>query len=70
MSKGRDIFSAVNGQWLAWETWSVCDVTCGEGQLRRKRSCNGPFYGGKPCPGDAEQISSCHTNNCPGKKGV
>ncbi|GFN97238.1 hemicentin-1 [Plakobranchus ocellatus] len=55
----------VDGVWKAWSDWSVCSVTCGGGNQSRSRECQGPFYGGQPCEGAADDMQNCSTHNCP-----
>lgn len=32
----------------------------------RTRTCTGPFHGGQPCVGDAQEKQFCNDNPCPG----
>uniref|UniRef100_H0XAK9 Hemicentin 1 n=1 Tax=Otolemur garnettii TaxID=30611 RepID=H0XAK9_OTOGA len=58
----------VDGSWGNWHSWSPCSVSCGGGEKPRKRLCDSPApaKGGRPCPGDATQVSRCNTQACPG----
>ena len=48
-----------NGDWM-WKSWSTCSTTCGTGiRTRIANSCNGPFYAGMPCSGNAMQTENC-----------
>ncbi|KAJ8312553.1 hypothetical protein KUTeg_009926 [Tegillarca granosa] len=58
----------VNGNWSAWENWSPCSVSCGNGFRRRYRSCNNPapLYGGYQCVGSEEDTERCAlVERCP-----
>uniref|UniRef100_A0A8C0KRB0 Hemicentin-1 n=1 Tax=Canis lupus dingo TaxID=286419 RepID=A0A8C0KRB0_CANLU len=58
----------VDGKWATWTSWSSCSVSCGGGEKTRKRLCNNPVpsISGRPCPGDATQVSRCNMQVCPG----
>ncbi|XP_044528060.1 hemicentin-1 [Gracilinanus agilis] len=58
----------VDGNWGNWHTWSRCSTSCGGGEKTRKRVCNNPApsKSGRPCPGDATQVSRCNVQTCPG----
>ncbi|XP_040926337.1 hemicentin-1 isoform X2 [Betta splendens] len=58
----------VDGQWGPWQPWGECSASCGGGERTRVRRCSGPSpsNGGRPCPGDASQLSRCSTQACPG----
>lgn len=45
----------VDGQWGMWGSWSACPVTCGLGQVERRRFCDAPAPNacGRSCPGPA-----------------
>ncbi|PVD27602.1 hypothetical protein C0Q70_12766 [Pomacea canaliculata] len=45
----------VDGQWGMWGSWSACPVTCGMGQVERRRFCDAPAPNacGRSCPGPA-----------------
>uniref|UniRef100_A0A8C4QIS0 Uncharacterized protein n=1 Tax=Eptatretus burgeri TaxID=7764 RepID=A0A8C4QIS0_EPTBU len=55
----------VDGRWLLWGPWSSCPVSCGGGSLRRERTCQGPFHGGRPCGGAAFENKPCSEHTCP-----
>lgn len=57
----------VDGVWQLWSSWDPCTRTCGGGTQRRQRLCMGPFFGGKACPGDSEEVQSCNEKRCPGE---
>lgn len=61
-------FDTVDGVFRAWTEWSGCTLTCGNGTQNRNRSCEGPFFEGKNCTGDWDQIKDCNTFPCPGKQ--
>ncbi|XP_052220183.1 SCO-spondin-like isoform X8 [Dreissena polymorpha] len=56
----------VNGAWTTWSSWSSCDVTCGNGESTRTRTCShpAPAQGGHNCNGDDIQTTSCTMNPC------
>ena len=61
--------TAVDGGWSAWSS-TPCNVTCGQGFLKRTRECNNPKpqYGGASCFGnEAEQYVKCNKGPCPSK---
>ncbi|XP_028830902.1 adhesion G protein-coupled receptor B1 isoform X3 [Denticeps clupeoides] len=55
----------VDGRWQLWSSWSSCTKTCGGGSQQRQRVCYGPFFGGKQCPGDREEVRKCNEKRCP-----
>ncbi|XP_069128273.1 SCO-spondin-like isoform X2 [Argopecten irradians] len=55
----------INGVWINWSEWGDCSVTCGGGLQNRNRTCDGPFFGGKPCDGVDTEDQICSTNLCP-----
>ncbi|KAG7225484.1 hypothetical protein INR49_027479 [Caranx melampygus] len=55
----------VDGRWHAWTSWSSCSKTCGGGIQQRQRVCEGPFFGGEPCPGDKGEQRRCNEKRCP-----
>ena len=61
--------SLVDGKWSAWETWSPCTKTCGNGRRNRVRLCNNPApaNGGKTCEGKEENSEVCLVRHCSGK---
>ncbi|XP_029059113.1 semaphorin-5B-like isoform X1 [Monodon monoceros] len=60
----------VDGSWGNWHSWSWCSTSCGGGEKTRKRQCNNPVpsKSGRPCLGDATQVSRCNIQACPGKQ--
>ncbi|XP_013377196.1 PREDICTED: hemicentin-1 isoform X3 [Chinchilla lanigera] len=58
----------VDGGWGNWQSWSHCSVSCGGGEKTRIRLCDNPApsKSGRPCRGDATQVSRCNTQPCPG----
>lgn len=60
----------VDGSWGNWQSWGPCSASCGGGEKTRKRLCNNPEPSnrGRPCPGDATQVSRCNIHACPGKQ--
>lgn len=57
----------VDGRWLPWTSWSSCSKTCGGGVMERHRICEGPFFGGEPCPGSKAESKRCSEKRCPGQ---
>ena len=57
----------VDGNWVAWTTWSACTVTCGGGTKDRERTCTNPApqYLGKDCVGVPDDRTDCNTHHCP-----
>ncbi|XP_024866494.1 adhesion G protein-coupled receptor B1 isoform X7 [Kryptolebias marmoratus] len=55
----------VDGKWQPWSLWSGCSKTCGGGRQQRNRICYGPFFGGKLCPGEREEVRHCNEKRCP-----
>ncbi|XP_068693813.1 SCO-spondin-like isoform X2 [Montipora foliosa] len=57
----------VDGDWSSWSTWTTCSRSCDSGIEVRTRSCSKPLpqYGGKKCPGAANQQRECNTHSCP-----
>lgn len=55
----------VDGKWTDWGDWGDCSVTCGGGEKIRTRECDGPYYGGAPCPGSETDSEICGTDPCP-----
>ncbi|XP_055956173.1 semaphorin-5A-like, partial [Patella vulgata] len=51
-----------------WSEWTKCPVTCAGGILSRQRICDGPYFDGKTCDGQANQAVECNTSPCPGNK--
>uniref|UniRef100_A0A672FSG5 Adhesion G protein-coupled receptor B1b n=1 Tax=Salarias fasciatus TaxID=181472 RepID=A0A672FSG5_SALFA len=55
----------VDGRWQSWSTWGSCSKTCGGGIQQRQRVCEGPFFGGEPCPGETGEQRRCNEKRCP-----
>ncbi|XP_014674902.1 PREDICTED: SCO-spondin-like [Priapulus caudatus] len=55
----------IDGVWLEWAPWDICPVSCGGSEESRMRDCNGPYYGGGPCVGKAQQTRACNDHPCP-----
>uniref|UniRef100_H3DJM8 Adhesion G protein-coupled receptor B1 n=1 Tax=Tetraodon nigroviridis TaxID=99883 RepID=H3DJM8_TETNG len=55
----------VDGRWHAWSSWGSCSKTCGGGVQQRQRVCEGPFFGGEPCPGEKGEQKRCNERRCP-----
>lgn len=58
--------TVVDGRWHSWTTWGSCSKTCGGGVQQRQRVCEGPFFGGEPCPGEKGEQRRCNEKRCPG----
>ena len=50
--------------WRAWDAWSPCSKSCGEGSRSRARSCNKNHmcHDGSECGGDTTQTENCQDN--------
>uniref|UniRef100_A0A7N6FDC0 G-protein coupled receptors family 2 profile 2 domain-containing protein n=1 Tax=Anabas testudineus TaxID=64144 RepID=A0A7N6FDC0_ANATE len=55
----------VDGRWHPWSSWGTCSKTCGGGVQQRQRVCEGPFFGGEPCPGEKGEQRRCNEKRCP-----
>ncbi|CAE7184315.1 unnamed protein product, partial [Symbiodinium pilosum] len=56
----------VDCEWVDWLDWSVCTVSCGEGQSSRTRMVKTEkLYGGKDCTGETEEKRDCENAECP-----
>ncbi|CAL8372851.1 unnamed protein product [Boreogadus saida] len=55
----------VDGRWQSWTTWASCSKSCGGGIQQRQRMCEGPLFGGVPCPGVTEEKKRCNERRCP-----
>uniref|UniRef100_A0A8C7VD96 Adhesion G protein-coupled receptor B1b n=1 Tax=Oncorhynchus mykiss TaxID=8022 RepID=A0A8C7VD96_ONCMY len=55
----------VDGRWLSWSSWGSCSKTCGGGSQQRQRMCEGPYFGGEPCPGERGELRRCNEKRCP-----
>uniref|UniRef100_A0A4W6DTM0 Adhesion G protein-coupled receptor B1 n=1 Tax=Lates calcarifer TaxID=8187 RepID=A0A4W6DTM0_LATCA len=55
----------VDGRWQPWSTWGSCSKTCGGGIQQRQRVCEGPLFGGEPCPGEKGEQRRCNEKRCP-----
>ncbi|XP_052781602.1 SCO-spondin-like isoform X2 [Mya arenaria] len=56
----------VDGFWGAWESWSACSVTCGNGQQTRDRNCTFPpdAVKGTECQGQPQDHQQCNDGPC------
>ncbi|CAG5124423.1 unnamed protein product, partial [Candidula unifasciata] len=60
----------VNGNWGPWQSWSSCSVTCDQGTIERRRSCDNPSPNecGQTCFGREFETNVCGTGTeCPEK---
>ncbi|XP_060585934.1 A disintegrin and metalloproteinase with thrombospondin motifs adt-2-like isoform X2 [Ruditapes philippinarum] len=57
----------VDGSWADWSQWSACDVTCGNGNHTRTRTCTNPApsYQGLECEGKNMDFKPCQRPLCP-----
>ena len=62
-------FVLVNGNYSEWSEFSACSVTCGNGTMKRKRTCTSPppKNRGRNCSSleAAEQFQFCFLRKCP-----
>ena len=60
----------VHGNYTNWQEWSECSVTCDNGTMNRRRSCNSPAPSkdGDNCEslGPAIETLTCSKPKCPG----
>ncbi|XP_076455301.1 hemicentin-1-like isoform X2 [Babylonia areolata] len=54
----------VEGWWQEWSVWSECSRTCDGGTQERRRVCQPPQHGGRPCLGDSTEVNNCNTQPC------
>ncbi|XP_063401136.1 netrin receptor UNC5A-like [Mytilus trossulus] len=56
----------VDTGWSSWDSWGVCNVTCGTGQQSRRRYCNNSnsTMGGAYCQGEEYDFNSCVLSSC------
>lgn len=57
---------SVPGIWNAWEPWTPCTKTCGQGQSSRSRTCDDTAYGDltEPCIGESDERKICNNFDC------
>ena len=62
-------FVLVNGDYSGWSEFSACSVTCGNGTMKRTRTCTSPppKNRGRNCSslGAAEEFQFCFLRRCP-----
>ena len=65
-------WKTVDGKWSDWGDWSTCSLPCGGGTQDRLRTCTNPppAFGGAQCTGESNEIRSCNSQPCPGKKAM
>ena len=54
----------VNCEWNAWEPYSTCSVTCGEGTKTKKRTKSVEESGEGTCAGKNQETISCYKDEC------
>eukprot|EP00057_Strongylocentrotus_purpuratus_P024299 XP_011678773.1 PREDICTED: uncharacterized protein LOC762375 [Strongylocentrotus purpuratus] len=56
----------VDGSWANWGAWMTCSSTCGEGVMRRDRSCSdpAPLGKGEVCGGYGTETRHCFQKPC------
>lgn len=56
----------VDGSWANWGAWMICSSTCGEGVMRRDRSCSdpAPLGKGEVCGGYGTETRHCFQRPC------
>nr|CAD7199862.1 unnamed protein product [Timema douglasi] len=61
---------AVHGGWGAWDPWSLCSASCGEGARYRQRACNNPppSLSELECTGQEFQTQPCTGTACAARK--
>ena len=59
--KPTALLAGVSHEWLAWQHWGSCSVSCGDGTRRRRRGCRR----GLLCVGQWSQKEPCHLSACP-----
>ncbi|TNN56511.1 Hemicentin-1 [Liparis tanakae] len=59
----------VDANWSQWSLWEECSRTCGRGNRTKLRTCSSPpaQHGGKPCEGEAAEVTACGERPCPGE---
>ena len=57
----------VDCNWAAWNEWTPCSVTCGNGTITQERyEEQQSAFGGKPCEGQTIKTEECRITECPG----
>ena len=54
----------VDCEWNAWEPYSACSVTCGEGTKTKKRTKSVEESGEGTCTGKDQETISCYKDKC------
>ncbi|XP_063687572.1 uncharacterized protein LOC134820861 isoform X3 [Bolinopsis microptera] len=56
----------IHGEYSAWEDWSNCSVSCGDGEQTRTRTCNNPVpsTNGLQCNGPDKEKRACAVEDC------
>ncbi|XP_057298019.1 SCO-spondin-like isoform X2 [Hydractinia symbiolongicarpus] len=57
----------VDGGLTAWSSYSACSKVCGDGTMKRTRTCTNPTpaHGGKDCTGSLVDEQACKLKECP-----
>ena len=55
-----------DGGWAPWGAYSTCTVTCGDGTMKRRRTCTKPkpLNGGRECVGRSTETTNCNEKAC------
>jgi hypothetical protein len=59
----------ISKQFVTWEIYGDCSVTCGNGTQNYYRKCDSPVpgNGGSFCVGNSTNAMPCYKNGCPGE---
>uniref|UniRef100_A0A1I8ADE6 TSP1_spondin domain-containing protein n=1 Tax=Steinernema glaseri TaxID=37863 RepID=A0A1I8ADE6_9BILA len=61
--KEKNAASEDSCQWNAWNEWSTCSATCGDGERLRKRLCPCRRCGGISTETEACRLASCYSTS-------
>lgn len=60
------LYFVVDCVWSAWNEWSSCSETCGDGSRSQERSVEQESANGGRCEGQPQKIEGCKIKDCPG----